>query len=568
MKRHSKILSFNKEGEFYARIADRNMTAGKMSDALYYYRKAAETEPENPEYIFDLCQLYTELGYFDISNIFLWRYFFSTENPDPECYFGIGCNYMGVQDIDNAYTMFMKYSEVAESGEYEDDIADVLETLQFMQEESEEEEAERPRLVDLGEKLASEGRHMLDRGELDGAEDAFKSVLNTPAATVGNINSLAMVCYEKGRREEALYYLDSILKKHPNDLLTVSNKVIVLTDSGRTYSEEAEKLLSVLEGADISSPELLYKIATKSFLMGRPSFTLRLLGRLYADRPFDFILLHYMAAAQYNTGDFKGAQDSWMEVEKILPDNGISDYYMSLASRKLRGEDAPDRVPYHFQVDGKELERRLGYLHNLCFDGEKAKELWHTDGSLYRLLNWGMSFIYDPDLRGIFVALLALIGDKDAEVMLREALMRRDHSEKAKEMILPALKSMGAKEPFISYANGSLVEIVVSMFPDELKYMPEAHKNVVYAIVQRIQEYKKSEEYIRSVIRIWKEYTENVPDAKIRENRPEPWAAALELYANMQSGIKTTKKQLCADYGISLKTLNRYYSMLKEGLGL
>ena len=90
IKREDNILSFEQTGTFYQRRALRHMDRNNYFEALGYYRKAIEKDPNNIQYRLELAELYTEMGYFDESNQLLLGLLQKSSPENPECKFAMG----------------------------------------------------------------------------------------------------------------------------------------------------------------------------------------------------------------------------------------------------------------------------------------------------------------------------------------------------------------------------------------------------------------------------------------------------------------------------------------------
>ena len=159
-----KVVPFEQSGQFYHKKARKYMENNNYINALNFYRKAVEKDPENIEYLLDLSEVFTEMGYFDESN----RILFSVLQKDKrrvDCYFGLGCNFMGLQEFDKAEECFERYLIMDPNGMYWEDAHDLLHVLkshEYFIDDFEEFDYEKEKLY----KIALKGKDLLDRGNM------------------------------------------------------------------------------------------------------------------------------------------------------------------------------------------------------------------------------------------------------------------------------------------------------------------------------------------------------------------------------------------------------------------
>src|SRR5690554_1773027 len=110
-RKQRKVIPFDQNGQFYHRKAKKHMDNNNYLNALSLYRKAVEKEPQNVEYLLDLAEVFTEMGCFDQSSKVLFS-ILQRENARVDCYFGLGCNFLGMQDYARAMECFEKYLDI------------------------------------------------------------------------------------------------------------------------------------------------------------------------------------------------------------------------------------------------------------------------------------------------------------------------------------------------------------------------------------------------------------------------------------------------------------------------
>lgn len=94
-------------------------------------RRALKCDPENREIRIAMAQVLTEMNRFEESNriLFALTRGGADAEADPECYFGMGCNFVGLYDYGHARDSFERYLELEPDGAFLYDAYDMLDAL-------------------------------------------------------------------------------------------------------------------------------------------------------------------------------------------------------------------------------------------------------------------------------------------------------------------------------------------------------------------------------------------------------------------------------------------------------
>ena len=156
-KSRTKIVSFERDADYYFLKYQRQMDRGAYLDALESLRTAVKKQPENSEYKLALAEFYTEINYFEESNYWVLDAIGSSSGEGERCLFLLGCNFFGMREEQRARECFEKYLNQYPNGLYVPDVRDFLEMMDYDAEEYgvPEEYLER----------SDEGRDYLDSGQ-------------------------------------------------------------------------------------------------------------------------------------------------------------------------------------------------------------------------------------------------------------------------------------------------------------------------------------------------------------------------------------------------------------------
>ena len=108
-KQSLKIVSFERPADFYFQSALKMIDNTNYLGALPMVRKALEKAPGNLDYMMKYAEILTELSKYEESNSILFEIQMKAKNERSECFFGMGCNFIGLGDLDKAEESFEKY---------------------------------------------------------------------------------------------------------------------------------------------------------------------------------------------------------------------------------------------------------------------------------------------------------------------------------------------------------------------------------------------------------------------------------------------------------------------------
>lgn len=556
-----KVLPFEQTGDFFYRKARKSLETNNYINALNYYRKALEKEPDNIEYSLDLAEVYTEMSYYNESN----RILFSILQKDStaiECYFGIGCNFLGLHDYKKAEECLERYLNFDSYGLYSDEAADLLEILQnqdyYFNQEKETDPERAQLLAD-----ASRGKSCLDKGEFKKAIRVLEKVLEGDKDLIFARNNLALAYYCDGDIDRAINACKQILSKYPNNVHANCNLAIFYKDAGDV--EASKKHISRVLALSVDEPEDLYKIVVTLCEFKEHEKANKLLEKLIQYKPYDTNILHYMAVSFFNLKSYKKALQYWDKIEKINPGNTISNYYRRYTRGILDGARSHTDLAYHFQVPYDEIIRRVKKINEILkLSDADLMARWTRNKGLYDLLSWGLD-LDDTIIKHAILNLVASFADKRAENFIRDFLMTSSGDKDNIRQALTLLKGMGAVEPYMAMIDGEIVEIKVSL---EEKYILEdpLYDSIPRLAINGMRERNLTdmEDGVNAVWNHLLHYWHDVGMPRIQ--KLEGWAAAIDLYYCENTGVRVSKKELAEYYNISYSTLYKNYRYIQEAV--
>ncbi|MGI6706446.1 MAG: tetratricopeptide repeat protein [Clostridia bacterium] len=563
-RKGNNIVPFEQDGSFYYRKAQKYIDSNNYINALRFYRKAVEKEPDNVEYLLDLAEIFTEMNYYEESNHILFHLIQDGANVTAECYFGLGCNFLGLQEFDKASECFDKYLQIDPDGEFSDEAQDLIDILQAQEFYFEEMDDEIDPQLNKLYKMANRGKAYLDQGEYRKAIQRLEKVLQKDFSLIFVRNNLSLAYFCNGQIEKAIEIAEGIIKEQPENIHANCNLALFYYEKkDMNKAQECYEKIMAFQGDDSDE---IYKIAVTLCEMGRHVDANRVLKKLLQYKPYDKKILHYMAISYFNLRKYRKAVSIWNKIEKIDPLNTIAAYYKKQTNLVINGKiKRAMELPYHYQVPYDEILRRLKKMNDLMrMDHDEIYQVWRRDDHLKALFMWGME-LNDNVIKKAIIGLIASFHDEKAEKLLRYYLLKRDESDHIKKEILAHLKQNGASEPYIAYMNGNIMEVRVNILSLDSEKVPPEYQKVLDLALKKMRN-RYPEEHIKDVVLIWDRYMKALSSNLPRIYRKEGWAAALEYYYCQEKSIKITKAQLCRIYKTSAGTLNHHLRKMQEVL--
>lgn len=558
----SKIVPFEQKGDFFHRMACSHLENSNYFEALGYFRKALATEPDNAEYQLALAQTFTEMGHYEESNRIIIE-MLGKEEVYPECYYGMGCNFLGMEDYGRAEESFKHYLQVEPDGDFSEEAEDLLDII-------EEETAEEPPITlveDTLQERAQEAKDHMDKGEYSQAIDVLKKIQPVNNAEKLQIeNGIAMAHFCEGEYDEALEATEKVLEESPDDIHARCNMLLFAHGMGdEAMKEKCRKTLQTYETDD---PKLLSIISFTLCEAGCHEDAYHRMKELLETKPYDMEMLHLYAASAYNSGRFSEASRIWNRMLKIDPEDLVATHFKALALKRHKGDKDQEPVEYAYQLPYNEMIQNIRRINESIKSGPAhMKQMWQEDPSFRALMRWGMA-LKDMTVKRAIIELVASFGDEESKRMLRTFIFRREEPDGLKSDVFTMLKYMGAKEPYIAYIDGSVVEVRVSVFNQGGRQLPSEYSAVLRMAMKSIPS-RRDETFSAKVMEIWESFITARGDKLPKLFDNGAWAAALEYYTCMQLDIKVKKSEVCRVYGTRVpfmqKRLEEMITVLEEG---
>ncbi len=531
------ILKFKQPAEFYYRMAQKLMDNSKYINALAAIRKAVEMEPEDYDYSLCLAEILTELTKYEESNRILFEMIEWRDEVSAECFFCLGCNFMGLNDIPKAQESFEKYMQVQPEGEYREEVEDFL---YYFDEDEWEDYPE-----DITEKeayiKAREGKRYLDRAEYEKAIEVLESIEDTTGEMAFAKNNLALAYYCQKDMPKAIETSKKVLKKNKKDLHANCNMAVFMYEIDRLI--EADKYVEIAAKCKIESEEDTYKLAITLCELKKHDEAIAYLKELTELSPYDEKLLYYLAAAYHNTGRYREAINILDKVKKLDYPGVIAEYYIKAINKETLTPEAYEEMGYLYQVPADEAKNKIKYLNDsLKLPDSRFNELWNNDEDFMNTILWGLEY-GDENIKRAIAGMVAGFADRKAERILRGFLLRRRQPDDVKNDIFVLLKRMNANEPYIAYIDDEVVEVKVGAYDIDGKELGEEYSKL-FKLLYKIIELHYSEEVLKSTLEVIQKYLEE-PESEALSERTNEIAAAILYLALKECGQAESMASIC-----------------------
>jgi tetratricopeptide (TPR) repeat protein len=557
-KTENKVLSFKRQGDFHARIANRYADRGDFLQALAFFRRAVSDDPKNMEYKLSLASLYSDMYCYERSNQYLYRIVRESEQELTECYYGMGCNFLGLQNLYEAQESFLLYLQKDPDGRYALDAEDML---MFIEDEMEAREQDEHIPLEAQEQ-ADEGKNALDKGELERAIELLEPVVEQAPQLYYARNNLALAHYLFGNLDVAKQHARIVIDRDKENIHALCNMAIF--EGLDTRSEVVAQCLERVSRLSAQAPDEAYKAALTMFEAGWVKHALAFFEQALSFSPYDARTLYCAGVCAYNEKDYPRALRFFNDMALVEDEGGIGGFYRQVAKRALEGSVEPP-LSLSMQVPLYEAVRRVKALNDMTKrDIRYIDRMWREDSQFRNYVKWALK-LADGNVQNAMVDLLGLIGDTQAEETLRMYLMAPDVMREQKNRTMSALKSMGAREPYVAYTGHGVVEARVTLVASLGEGVPRGYAAVVEIFVRSMRE-RGLEALIEPAVRAWERYIKGLAAPLPRLQQKQAWAAALESLALREDGETPDTANIAEVYGTKQSLIEARVTRLTRAL--
>ncbi|WP_018132080.1 tetratricopeptide repeat protein [Effusibacillus pohliae] len=535
----SNLIPFRLDAAFFFERAVRHLDRHNLQNALKYFRKAVEYEPDNPVNHCNLAGVLSEMGSFEESNRILENVLESIDPQMYECYFYMANNWANLGDYDKAEEYAARYLDLEPQGEFAQDAEEMLQILieefgggEVLRQRLAEREAER-REQDLPRKLLEQGKFMEAVAHLQ------KTIEQHPELTAPR-NNLSLAYYYLGRLDKAVEIAREVLVIDPGNLHARCNLAVYLQ-----HLERTDELAVLLEGLRKVYPlqfDQCYKLATTMGILGEHQVAHRLFLQMarWSEQP-DAPLLHCVAASACNSGHYGLARRIWKDIQLLDPDGEVAPFYLRALEEAEAAGIEMRQVSYHYQIPFNEQVRRIQEQMRMGKPGN-----WRNDPLIRSSLFWALQH-GELETKIQVIQTFALIADREVEQALREFVCRPNELEQLKLLAIYVLKHIGADGPFTD----------VPALNKDWKAILEKARAAVEAYADHLGDV---------TCRIWSDFLVQSLQQPPQIASLNTWAAGLAYFTLRLHGISVTQAAVAERFGVSPSSVSKIFRQIGQTL--
>ena len=454
---NGRILAFKKEGDLFYKRGVAMLEKNKMLDAILNFRKAIETDYENEEYIISLAEALSNIGKYDESNRVIFAHFPNVETRPAECFFGLGCNFASMSDHENAKACLEQYLSMESDGEYAVEAMDVLEAIDAFEQERAKENPKKTELYAVTEPIPS----IHDVITSDGEDEKFgvaaiEKMISKNKKLYFLRNLLAVKHFLKQDFDKARAQTEAVFKDDASNVHAHCNNVMIAhaQKDEITFSREVE----YIKKYRTENMNELNRIGLTLLEYSSPKDALPILKHMYSKAPYEKTIIHKLAICYYALEEYKKSIELYDRILKLDDKDDIAFYYRSIAKSALNTGAKRGALVIEYEVPMDEVVSKIAKIKEYVqLTLEEQLSLWQNDASFERLIIWGIR-CHDVGVKRAMLALLSTFQDKKAEIELRKFLLNEHENDDLKREVFALLTQMQAKDPYIAYIGGALVE--------------------------------------------------------------------------------------------------------------
>ena len=555
-----KVLQFAQDGEFYYRSGSSKLEKNDLVGAIASYRMALKLDPQNYDAVLGIAEILTAMGRTEESNRLLMVKLREEERP-AEAYFGMGCNFFAQREYDQARMSFDKYLDEEPDGEFAYTAYDMAEAI----DDGTARAYQDGPAASPGYAEAEQARRLMDKEDFKGAIELLEKTVERYPELAYARNSLALCYYCVHDYSKATDQVGAVLKDDPRNIQAHCNLAIFMR--GARDDIGLKRQVDYLKTVETEDPDDLNRMCITFMDLREFAAALPIAKKLCSKKSYDPALTHRLALCAYYTGDWAYALSCYDKLLRIDGEDSIARFYKGVCRAAIMGAPKAMSLMLNYQVPAEEVIARIKKLNEyIHIPRERLMEMWKEGGDVRTAAKWGLT-LPDSSVKRAILSFIASFRDEAAEEILRDFALRKEESTELKRDTFAMLKAIDAKEPYLSYIDGELVESRVSLVPMMPKGMPKAYGEVMESCVSYMRGIR-DDACISAAVSIWSKYVSGLSGYQpISKGQIMALAAALEYEACRKCGEKVTKLELCSKYGISMIRFNNAMGKLSKGEG-
>ncbi|MCL2672543.1 MAG: hypothetical protein FWF10_11010 [Clostridiales bacterium] len=442
------ILPFSQNADFYMNRSERYLDAEDYPRAIEACRKAFELEPNDPEIGLSLAELLNRFHRFEDSLCILLASPTFEEMP-ADALFGLACNYMALEEYEEAKCCLEEYLEYGEDCSFPEEANDSLDYLEDTRNLLMQSDVKSVAELDLIPRIRA-ARAM---GDQEGQEclGALLELEKEYPDSQYLAFYIAQAEFSAQKTAEAEQRIFRILKKDKNCVRAICLQALLHISRGET--EQAREDVARVKDAYIMGPQDLRALAAIHLELDDAALARKYLDKLELYAPYDPIALHMRARLSAGSGEREAAAEIYRTLLAVDVHDNIASYYLEALQRDDYPSDSRDWSP-GYEVPIREAMRRLRLFESMNGTRMDAfQEKWDSEREFRDLVRWALQSAFVTHKIPLF-QLLSRMEGWEAEHILRLFMLRMDQSDMDKAHALRALREKAPIVPVRMYIQG------------------------------------------------------------------------------------------------------------------
>lgn len=551
---NGKILSFSRDASLYAKRGDAKRAQNDLISAISMYSNALEQDPDDLDARLTAAEILTDMSRFNDSNKLVIPYMHKDEDFRRDAYCLVGFNLMGLGEYEGARGCFNRFFDMTdEVSERTDAILDALDLIDST-------EVDPPLLTDAAlaerEEKLQRAHDAFDSGDFEASAGILRELVAKDPDDKKALYDAALSCLCIRNMREGEAHIDHLLELDENNWAALSMKLLFAKSANNEI--EMAKVVKRLEKCDTDDAEVLLRVNGALLETGYGEQAAAIGQRLVRLLPYDNLTNHRLAASFILTGQYKKAGEIYEKLLRIDSADKIARFYRDRCAEagSGKGRDFSREKPmiqYQLPFDGI-IAGAKALLDNRDASPASIRDRWKNEPDYRETVRWAFT-LHEINITHVMLNLLMIVGDAEAETMIRSVLADIDVDRRTANDAMGTLKRMQADEPFFAVIDGALLEGRVNVVDLSKVHIPKQYMDIFPRFRSRA-EGLYSDEVIRTGAEIADRFIASTRGnfSRITNGQSEALSAGLEFLACDRVGV-LVRDDAMQRYGVSRRRL-------------
>lgn len=441
MKNAKKVVSFDKNFDFYMDMGTESSNDGNYLKALKYFFSASKKKPSDTGALLNLALVYQKMGLYEASNSVLFKVL-STDSANEGACALLGQNFAFLGDSLRELYYLKNFSELT------DDV-DLMEIFENSLNLMPQYEQIYPMPAHLCEALKQRAAKLFAEGRIEEAKENFYEILESYPDDAFAKNNICQILIVEGKFAQVIDIAKEVVRKDGKNIFGWCNLAMALYFVGNIQQcDDAVQRILQIAPQDADDEKRVIKIMC---LTGRHSQAYSRCRKYLAGNPYDADYLTFAAVAAYNAGLYQQAKDNFLVMNRIFPESELLRYYLDLTEAAIDGQPVEAAIPYDLKLPVERENIVKKSIAEMDFS-----TVWENDDA-ERLISWAFNN-EELALTEVIADKLILSDAKKARKVLQN-LLAQDYGWQMKRIVLRKLLQNYPKKDIYINKDGYFLQL-------------------------------------------------------------------------------------------------------------